>query len=102
MEAITKQAVQERKLTAWRFLCNWMPGARAGPTLDTWDRRSLLSLVKRALLLMVSLESLLGHFNNYDKNRTFGCVPPVALARLEASRGQEPHVLFSCSLAPQL
>lgn len=72
-----------------------MPGARAGPTLYTWDKRSLLSLVKSALLFMVSLESLLSHFNNYDKNRTFGCVSPVTLARLEASRGQEPHVLFS-------
>ena len=61
------------------------------PTLYTWDRRSLLSLVKSALLFMVSLESLLSHFNSDDKSRTFGYVSPVTLARLEASRGQEPH-----------
>lgn len=67
------------------------------PTLYTWDRRSLLSLVKSALLFMVPLESRLSHFNNDDKNRTFGCVSPVTLARLEAS-----HMFFSqCTLDPQ-
>lgn len=55
-KTITKQTVQECKLTAWRLRCHRMPGAGAVPTLPMWDSRTLLSIPgEKYPPLMVSL-----------------------------------------------
>lgn len=74
-----------------------MPGARAVAALHMEDNGSLLTLeeVLRHLLHRVSVGSRLSHCNNYDSNRTPGCVSPVTLDSPEASRDQGPPVLFS-------